>query len=195
MRSSIILAPLVLGLFLAAPASAGITPSGVAGTPAIDSKEASVVELGKITPNDPYQLWDAINDVLLDYALLQGGEELKSQVAGVYAGQIDGKTPADVMTQTVEFRVALDQLLDRLKLAKVHIYVDPLGRDVTPGVVYVNAGYIMDRIIFALHTASDRQDKPLGDLYDVPAATGKTPSDVFGLVSLATRRLQLITAS
>ena len=66
MRSSIFLAPLVLGLFLAAPASAGITPSGVAGTPAIDSKEASVVELGKITPNDPYQLWDAINDVLLD---------------------------------------------------------------------------------------------------------------------------------
>ena len=59
----------------------------------------------------------------------------------------------------------------------------------------MNAGYIMDSIVFALHTASPSRDEPLGDLYDVPAATGKTPSDVFGLVSLATRRLQLITGS
>ena len=32
-------------------------------------------------------------------------------------------------------------------------------------------------------------------LDDIPVATGKTPSDVFGLVSLATRRLQLIMGS
>lgn len=99
------------------------------------------------------------------------------------------------MTQTAEFRSVLERLLGQLKLAKVQVYKDPLGRKVTPGVVYVNAGYIMDSLIFALHTASASREKPLGDLYDVPAATGKTPSDVFGLVSLATRRLQLITAS
>ena len=99
------------------------------------------------------------------------------------------------MTETDEFRDVLERLLGQLKLAKVQVYKDPLSGKVTPGVVYVNAGYIMDSIILALHTASPSQDKPLGDLYDVPTATGKTPSDVFGLVSLATRRLQLIMAS
>ena len=126
---------------------------------------------------------------------MEGGEELKSRIAGVFAGQSDGKIPGDVLTQTDEFRDVLEKLLGQLKLAKVQVYKDPLGRKVTPGVIYVNAGYIMDSIILALHTASPSQDKPLGDLYDVPTATGKTPSEVFGLVSLATRRLQLIMAS
>ena len=195
MRPSVFLAPLALGLILAAPAGAAITSSVVTEASPVLSTDADVVELGPITPDHPYQIWTAINDVVLKYALMKGGDELKSRVAGVYAGQSDGKTPGDVMTQTDEFRVVLEKLLGQLKLAKVQVFKDPLGRKVTPGVVYVNAAYIMDSIIFALHTASPSQDKPLGDLYDVPLATGNTPSDVFGLVSLATRRLQLILGS
>lgn len=108
---------------------------------------------------------------------------------------MDGKTPGDVMSQTVEFRAMLDTVLSRLNLSKVQIYVDPLGRKVTPGVVYVNAGYIMDSTFVALATVSGGSDKPLGDVYVVPTATGQTPSDVYALALLATQRLQRIIAS
>ncbi len=167
----------------------------VAGTSTVGSKEESVVELGKISPNGPYRIWSAVNKVLLDYASLKGGEELRSQVQDLNVGRFDGKTPADVLTQAAEFRDTLEQILDRLRLPKVEIYEDPLGRKATPGVVFVNAGHIMDAVVSVIHNASDKHDEPLGALYDVPVATGKTPSDVFGLVYLATRRLQLITAS
>ena len=190
-----ILLPLAVSLALAAPASAAETPADVAGAPMVGSSEEGVIELGEISPNGPYRLWSAVNKVLLDFASLKGGEELRSQVQGLNAGQFDGKTPADVLTQTAEFRGTLEQLLDRLRLPKVETYEDPLGREVTPGVVFVNAGHIMDAVVSAFHSASNKPDESLGNLYDVPVAAGKTPSDVFGLVYLATRRLQLITAS
>lgn len=185
MKLSIIIAPLVLGLLFTAPASVAQS----------QSETASVVELGKITPNDSYQLWSAINRALLEYAGAIGGKKLQFDVVEVYADLAFDMTPADVMTQTADFRVVLDMILDQLKLAKSQTYEDPLGRKVTPGVVYVNAGYLLDSTIFALHTTSDRQGKPLGDLYVVPTAADKTPNDVFELVSLATNRLRLILAA
>ncbi len=190
-----VLLPLAVSLTLAAPARAAEAPSEVAAAPTVASSEEGVIELGKISPNGPYRLWNAVNKVLLDYASLRGGAELRSQVQGLSAGQYDGKTPADVLTQAAEFRGMLERLLDRLNLPKVEIYKDPLGRDVTPGVVFVNAGHIMDAVVSAFRSASNKPDESLGGLYDVPVATGKTPSDVFGLVYLATRRLQLIAAS
>ncbi len=190
-----VLLSLAVSLTLAAPASAAESPSDVAAAPTVASSEEGIIELGKISPNGPYRLWTAINKVLLDYALLKGGEELRSQAEGLYSGQIDGKTPADVLTQAAEFRGTLEQLLDRLNLPKVEVYKDPLGRSVTPAVVFVNAGHIMDAVVSAFHSASNKPDTSLGDLYDVPVATGKTPSDVFRLAYLATRRLQLIAAS
>jgi hypothetical protein len=194
MRFLNVLLPLAVSLALAAPASAAQSPADVAGAPTAGSNQEGVIELGKISPNGPYRLWSAINKVLLEYASLKGGEELGSQVQGVYAGQFDGMTPADVLTQAAEFRGTLDQVLDRLKLPKVEIYKDPLGRKVTPGVVFVNAGNIMDAVVAAFHSASNSPDSSLGDLYDVPVSTGKTPSDVYALVYLATTRLQVITA-
>ena len=50
MRSSVFLAPLALGLFLAAPAGAAITPSVVTEATPVSPKDANVVELGKISP-------------------------------------------------------------------------------------------------------------------------------------------------
>ncbi len=202
--------PLAVSLALVAPACTaespsdvagtprvGITesPSDLAGTPRVGSSNNGIIELGKISPNGSYRLWSAVNDVLLDYASLEGGDELRSQVQALTAYRFNGKSPADVLAQAAVFRDALEQLLERLQLPKVEVYEDPLGREATPGVVFVNAGNIMDALVAAFHSASNRSDESLGDLYDVPVATGKTPSDVFGLVFLATRRLQLIAAS
>lgn len=100
----------------------------------------------------------------------------------------------DVLTQTVEFRDTLERILDRLELPKVRTYADPLGRDVTPGVVFVNAGHIVDAVVAAFYSASNRPDRPFGDFYDVPVTTGKSPSDVYALAYLATTRLQIIAA-
>ncbi len=189
------LAPLVIGSVLTAPVIAAETSSQAAGAATLDSKGQPVAELGKIAPDGPFRLWTAINRVLLDYASLKGGNELRSQVEGLSPGQFYNRTPGDVLTQTAEFRATLEKLRARLDLPKVRIYEDPLGREVTPGVVFVNAGHIMDATVFAYYTASDKPDEALGNFYDVPVVTGKTPSDVFGLVQLATRRLQLIAGS
>lgn len=190
-----VLLPLAVSLILAAPAGAAESSSEVAGAPAVGSTEESVIELGKISPDGPYRIWNAVNKVLLEYASLKGGGELRSRVQGLNAGQFDGKTPADVLAQAAEFRDTLERLLDRLQLPKVEIYKDPLGRQVTPGVVFVNAGHIMDAVVAAFYSASNKPDQSLGDLYDVPVTTGKTPSDVYALTYLATQRLQLIAAS
>ena len=183
------MATLVVGLVIAMPAGAA-EPSPSAG-----AKAADVVELGNIPPSGPFQLWTSMNRVLPEYAMLKGGAELKARVEGLSATYFEGKTPADVLAQTAEYRATLEALRAQLNLPEVQIYKDPLGRTVTPGVVFVNSGYIMDATVRTYHTASDKPDVSLGGFYDVPVIAGKTPSDVFGLVHLATKRLQLITGS
>ncbi|MBT3533844.1 MAG: hypothetical protein HN478_08195 [Rhodospirillaceae bacterium] len=181
-----ILGPMLTALILAAPVQAAQT--------AADGK-GDMVKLGKITPNGPYRFWAAINKVLPDYAAVTGGAELHAQVKTLSAHPAAGRTPGDVMVQTAEFRDLLEILRRRLKLAKIEIYKDPLGRAVTPGVVLANAGFNMDALVETYRAAAKKPEESLGHFYDVPVMNGKSPSDVYGLVELATRRLRLIQGS
>lgn len=81
-----VLLPLAMSLAL-------VAPTGAAEAASDGSSQESVIELGKITPDGPYRLWAAVNKVLLDYALLTGGEELKSQIAGLTASPFEAKAP------------------------------------------------------------------------------------------------------
>jgi len=188
--------PLVVGFVFFTPALAIEAPSVAAGAVKAGSVASEIPKLGKISPNGPYRLWIAINNVLPEYALSKGGRELKSRVEGLSAFEFEGKTPGDVLAQAKEYRATLDRLRVKFKLATVKTYKDPLGRAVTPGVVFVNAGHIMDATAHAFHATSKEPDTViLGGFYDVPVVTGKSPSHVFGLVELATRRLRLIAGS
>ncbi|MBL6951095.1 MAG: hypothetical protein ISR50_00570 [Alphaproteobacteria bacterium] len=47
----------------------------------------------------------------------------------------------------------------------------------------------------AFHIALNKPDASLGKYFDVPVTSGKSPSDVYAQVELATRRLRLIQDS
>ncbi len=185
MKALKLAAPLLLALVLAGPA--------LASEPKASTGE--VVKLGKISPNGPYRLWTIINKVLPAYAAAKGGASLRAQVESMAPLAVSGKKPGHVLAQSVQFRATLDAAGQAMKLAKVQIYKDPLGRTVTPGVVFVNAGYSLDRLVEAYFVALNKPDAQVGDFYDVPVAAGKSPSEVFALVELATRRLHLIEGS
>ncbi len=186
MRNLLVLGSLCSLLLLSAPVQASENK-------AIATDE--IVKLGKITPNGPYRLWSAINKVLPDYAALAGGAALRAQIEGMAVADASGKNPGHVLAQTAAFRDLLEAMRNELKLAKVEVYKDPLGRAVTPAVVFVNAGFNMDALVEAYHVALNKPAAEHGKFYDVPVASGKTPSDVYALVELATRRLALIQGS
>ncbi len=168
--------------------------SPAAASAKADSAQAGP-KLGKITPNGPYRIWTAINGVLPDYAALKGGAGLRAQVQGLTAEPAFGKKPGDVLRQGMEFHHLLEALRGELKLGKIQVYKDPLARAVTPAVVFVNAGFGLDGLVEAFHVAMNKPDASLGKYFDVPVPSGKSPSDVYALVELATRRLRLIQGS
>lgn len=188
-------APLLVGLILASPAMAADSPSNVAGATTVPAKAAWIPKLGQIKPSGPFRLWTAINKVLPQYASLKGGKGLKSQVEGVPAEKFEGMSPGDVMAQTAEFRAMLKTLRAPLKLAKIKTYEDPLGRKVTPAIVFINAGHILDAVVQTFYVSSNKSYTALGEFYQVPFVAGKKSDDVFALVYLATRRLRLIAGS
>lgn len=187
--------PLMVGLCLAAPAVAAEHSSTTARTTTVGSDAAWIPTLGKIKPAGPFRLWTAINKVLPEYAALKGGKELRSRIDGMSAGQFKGRNPGDVMAQTEIFRAILEDIRDQLKLSEIKTYKDPLGRKITPAVVFLNSGHVLDALVETLYMSSKKSADALGRFYDVPYVAGKTPGDVFGLVHLATRRLQLIAGS
>ena len=97
MKALLYIAPLVVGLVFAISAAANEAEDAAGSNP-------TVVKLGKITPNGPYRLWNAINNVLPEYALSKGGRGLKSRVEGLTAFSFDGKTPGDVLARVAEYR-------------------------------------------------------------------------------------------
>ncbi len=184
-RSLLILA---IGVILAGPALAASDTAK-----SVDSvDEAYIPKLGKITPDGPFRIWTALNNVIPEYALLVGGKELKAKVLKLSARGFTGKSPGNVMEQTERARALLDGLAVKYKLPKAARYSDPLGRAVTPAVVFLNAGNLLDTLVASYFVASKPTELGLGRLYAVPEFTGKKPNDVYGLVELATRRLEVI---
>ncbi len=163
--------------------------AGLLALPTFHSSAAEVVELGKISPNGPYRIWSSINAGLVELAYHKGGEALKSQVSAMSPVVALGKKPGHVLAQGDIFRALLDANLE----SPTAIYKDPLGRDITPGVVYVNATNMLDGLFVNIVAEAKGNADGLGDIYINEAVEGKTPSDVYALVYLATRRMQLIS--
>ena len=137
-------------------------------TPALAAGEADLPKLGKITPNGPYQLWSGINSLIPEYALLKGGKGLKSQVMAQTATAFSGKTPGDVMQQTEVARNLLDLIAASNKVPKAATYKDPLGRAVTPAVVFLNAANLMDTFVRSYDAAANKSMPGLGKYYAHP---------------------------
>ncbi|MBT8002492.1 MAG: hypothetical protein HN578_06215 [Rhodospirillales bacterium] len=157
-----------------------------------DFSHAAEAKLGKITPNGPFRLWTAVNKGLVEYAFVKGGSALKANVAALTAVPTTGKKPGHVLAQGAEFRAALDNGRAKYNLAPSKKYRDPKGRAVTPAVVFLNAGYMLDGLVRLIEAQPNVKDFHVGIIYVVPKFSGKSPSNVFALAELATRRMALI---
>ena len=143
---------------------------------------------GKITPSEVFSLWLNINKTLL---LLSKTPATLQQLEAITPMEFFEKTPGDVLKQIVVFRDKLDQLRQKEGLGKTKIFVDPSGKKVTPSVVFVNSGHVLDSITELLWKIRPDEQGYRANYHYHPIK-GKTPSGPFSLADLASRRISVL---
>lgn len=150
------------------------------------------IELG-LTPSNVVSLWTNINNALVATgSSLPGGADVSGDLKAMATKPFPGKKPGEVLNQVVRFRGKLDQLRALSKLKSTPVYKDPLGGTVTPSVVFVNSGYVLDSVVLLLNRYNP--DQLISGFYTRHDISGKKPSDAYSQVELANRRLDTILA-
>ena len=150
------------------------------------------VELG-LTPSNVVSLWININNALVATgSALPDGVDVSGDLKTMTAKAFPGKKPGDVLNQVVRFRGKLDLLRAKSNLKATPVYKDPQGGTVTPSVVFVNSGYVLDSVVLLLNRYD--KDQLISGFYTRHDISGKKPSDAYSQIELANRRLDTIIA-
>lgn len=159
------------------------------------------VDLG-LTPSPVYGLWTNINKAVMLYAgeRTTDGPWLNSLKA-MKAKKFSGKVPADVLELVKRFNARLDQLqvggavqtTDKLLEGNLPHLLKGEDVRVTPSMVYLHSGHVLVDLAGDILKTSAAPPE-ISFLFNEYHFTGKTPSDVFGLVDLALQRLDEILA-
>jgi hypothetical protein len=175
---------------------------------------AAAVDMG-LTPNEAYGLCANINQALLAVPhYTSGGKVLSSRVAGTKAREFGEKKPVDVFDYVINFTRKLCRLrrsgylgeiifVEERKLAKrittwgsaghlgEIVFVESRGEKITPTDVFLNSGLVLDGVVewIAKNSPSKHLINPL---YGYETYRNKKPGDVYSLVDLAHRRIDLI---
>ena len=160
---------------------------------AVFTDQARARELG-LTPSHVFGLWTNINAALVSVAdASSGGQNLDDSLTSTKPDRFENKKPADVLARAIEFRAKLDRLLAEHGMAPTKRYPRGAGRG-TPSVGFLNSGLLLDAVVgwIIANTTKQQQVSPF---YAHHAFSGKTPSDVFGMVDLANRRIDRILAT
>lgn len=148
---------------------------------------ARAVELG-MTPSHVVSLWTNINDALITSGRATGDENLAKRLMAMKPVAVQGRKPGDVLNELEKFRAKLDQFAARQGLKKATpVYKDPEGGTVTPSVVFVNSGYVIDSLLRVLIKLDANQ--LISGFYTRHDISGKKPNDAYQLVELANRRM------
>ena len=160
---------------------------------AVFTDQARARELG-LTPSHVFGLWTNINAALVSVAdASSGGQNLDDSLTSTKPDRFENKKPADVLARAIEFRAKLDRLLAEHGMAPTKRYPRGAGR-VTPSVVFLNSGLLLDAVVGWI-IADTAKRQLVSPFYAHHAFSGKTPSDVFGMVDLANRRIDRILAT
>ncbi len=171
-----------LALLIAISVAMGLAPG-----------DARAQELG-LTPSNVLSLWTNVNNALVAVAIVtSGGADRAQRVKATTPETFAGKTPADVLERVAEFRDKLDRLRRKAGLPATQRYQED-GGTVTPSVVFLNSGHVLDAVVQWLVKHTDRQQL-VSPFYARHDFSGKTPSDVYGSVDLANRRIDIILAN
>ncbi len=107
--------------------------------------------------------------------------------------EFTGKAPADVLGQINGFRDKLSLWRANYNLLGVQTYKDVDGNEITPSVVFVNSGHVLDSLMELLWHIKPLEES-YREYYKQNIIDGMEPSDVFGLVELANRKISLLIA-
>ncbi len=161
---------------------------------ALNPSQASARELG-LTPSHVYALWVNINDSLIGIAgVMSGDASLRDTLSSMSPRKFDGKRPSDVLR-----RIGLMHSRFR-SLGLSAQFSGPLTEDqqydvelglATPSDVFIRSGNILDGLVVWLIENTEKKQQISGS-YTRRKFHDKTPSNVFGLVDLADRRLEMI---
>lgn len=147
-----------------------------------------------MTPNHVYSLWTNINEGLLAVAEIASGDATwDREVSSLDRRSFTGKVPADVLREAAEFRDRLNQLRERARMPPATAFRET-GTVVTPSDVFVNSGYMLDGVVDWIIEMTPPQ-RLISGFYLLDTFDGKGPGDVYSLVELAVRRLDLVLAS
>lgn len=150
-------------------------------------------ELG-LTPSHVVSLWVNVNNALVTTARISSdAASWHESLARMSPKVFSDKKPADVLEAVVAFRGKLDRLRQKSGLKATGRYGEGEGR-VTPSVVFLNSGLVLDGLVHWV-VKNTGPDQLVSGFYTRHDVSGKTPSDAFGQVDLANRRIDKILAT
>lgn len=164
----------------------------VAGTSIVPAN-GFAQELG-LSPSHVVSLWTNINNALVTTARITSDTAVSHESLARMSPQVfSDKKPADVLEAVVAFRGKLDRLRRKSGLKATGQYGEGEGR-VTPSVVFLNSGLVLDGLVYWV-VKNTGPDQLVSGFYTRHDLSGKTPSDAFGQVDLANRRIDKILAT
>lgn len=173
--------------------AAGIVPAlALAFTLALSlsAPGARALELG-LTSSQVYGMWANINDAILAAgAAALADPVIRDRVKSIETKLFSGKESSDVLKKIADFHDKLNLLRTRNNPKENHPLV-PVGGRPTPSDVFIRSGHVLDELAEWLITKTS-PDTLITPFYESRDFSGKTFSDVYGLVDLADRRLTLI---
>lgn len=187
---------LILNLFLhrsAARVLGGLVLAALLAVGGIGIAQSTrALELG-LTPSHVYATWNNVNDALVAIAqTMPDGKVWQTEFAAMAARRFNGKKPGDVLEQVTGFKAKFGKEQSKIKAA-ANWWIGQKIEEVTPTEVFLNSYHVLAGVVSHLIELSDRRQL-VSQFFVRRKFTGKTPSDVFGLVDLAQRRLDLILA-
>ncbi len=154
--------------------------------------QARTLELG-LTPGQVFSLWTNINDCLVASASAVSDDgNWRRRLAAMKPRAFAGKVPADVLERLGAFRAKLDRMRRTAGLAPT-ARLGAADGAITPSVVFLNSGQVLNGLVEWL-IGQTGPEQLVSRFYTRHGFKGKTPSDVFGQVDLADRRLGAILA-
>lgn len=148
----------------------------------------------RLTPSHVYSTWSNLNDCLLAIGQEQALDEtLQAQLALMRPTTFSGKRPVDVLGEVRGVQDKLNRFRVKRDLAPVAQISEDYKR-VTPRDVYLNSGRVLDGLLETLILMSE-PERQISPFYEHHRYDDKTPNDVFGLVDLANRRLDIILSA
>ncbi|MHA1598613.1 MAG: hypothetical protein ACTSV1_07810, partial [Alphaproteobacteria bacterium] len=154
------------------------------------SSKAWALDIG-LTPSHVYSLWTNINQTVMTFVRIDVQEPaLRNEIDAMEAEEFSGKSPGDVLALASEVEGLWDALRISSDLAPTRqIFIS--DSSTTPSDVYLESSRILGAAVEWIIMNTDA-DHLVSGHFVRHEFTGKTPSDVYGLVDLAYRRMHTV---